>query len=102
MLKEWGHIFQAKVDHSRYVGSKDGFKSSFILISSSNLMVFVAPPDVELGEQLFACQFFQLCPNVREGTIVSYYPFVESSVVHYHMPFIRILFANQKDGGSVR
>ena len=75
-LKEWRRIFQAKVNHSGYVGSKHGLECGFVLISLSNPMIFVALPDVKLGEQLFTHQFLQLSTNIREGTIVLHDPFV--------------------------
>jgi hypothetical protein len=60
-------------------------------------MILISPTNVKLGKDVFSIQFFQLRSDVGEGTIVTYDPFIELSIVHYYLVFIRVLFANKEN-----
>jgi hypothetical protein len=87
-LEKGGSIFQAKIYNPRYVCPKHCLKSSFGLIFCIYSMILISSMNVKLGKDAFSIQFFQLCSDVGEGTIVTYDPFVEFSVVHYHSVFV--------------
>ena len=74
--KEGGCILQPKVHYSQNIDTEDHLESGLILICFFNSMVFIALSNIKLGEDLLASQFLKLGPNVREWSVVSYYPFI--------------------------